>query len=136
MSQILARNHTNQQFFMILSYCLCHLQVSVGTLLAFTMVAISVLILRYVPPDKVPLPSSHQDSFASHSLQFGKSIEDATRKDPEVMVGSSKDSTQPLLDQVDISVEIPLMSKRLKLGNCRSSIHSPFSLHGFVMLCI
>ncbi|GMN38961.1 hypothetical protein TIFTF001_008181 [Ficus carica] len=91
--------------------------VSVGTLLAFTMVAISVLILRYVPPDKVPLPSSHRDSFASHSLQFGKSIEDATRKDPEVMVGSSKDSTQPLLDQVDISVEIPLISKRLKLGN-------------------
>lgn len=91
--------------------------VSVGTLLAFTMVAISVLILRYVPPDKVPLPSSHQGSFASHSLQFGKSTEDATRKDPEVMVGSSKDSTQPLLDQVDISVEIPLISKRLKLGN-------------------
>lgn len=91
--------------------------VSVGTLLAFTMVAISVLILRYVPPDEVPLPSSHQDSYASHSLQFGKSIEDATGKDPEVMVGSSKDSTQPLLDQVDISVEIPLISKRLKLGN-------------------
>lgn len=26
---------------------------SVGTLVAFTMVAISVLILRYVPPDEV-----------------------------------------------------------------------------------
>ncbi|XP_062104694.1 cationic amino acid transporter 2, vacuolar-like [Humulus lupulus] len=36
--------------------------VSVGTLVAFTMVAISVLILRYVPPDKVPLPPSLQES--------------------------------------------------------------------------
>ncbi|CAN1246080.1 Cationic amino acid transporter 4, vacuolar [Linum grandiflorum] len=32
--------------------------VSVGTLLAFTAVAVSVLILRYVPPDVVPVPSS------------------------------------------------------------------------------
>ncbi|CAJ1919667.1 unnamed protein product [Sphenostylis stenocarpa] len=32
--------------------------VSVGTLLAFTTVAVSVLIIRYVPPDEVPIPSS------------------------------------------------------------------------------
>uniref|UniRef100_A0A0D9VX09 Cationic amino acid transporter C-terminal domain-containing protein n=1 Tax=Leersia perrieri TaxID=77586 RepID=A0A0D9VX09_9ORYZ len=37
--------------------------VSVGTLLAFTIVAVSILILRYVPPDEVPLPSSQQESF-------------------------------------------------------------------------
>ncbi|TVU48932.1 hypothetical protein EJB05_00218 [Eragrostis curvula] len=37
--------------------------VSVGTLLAFTIVAVSILILRYVPPDEVPLPSSLQASF-------------------------------------------------------------------------
>ena len=29
-----------------------------GTLLAFTTVAVSVLIIRYVPPDEVPVPSS------------------------------------------------------------------------------
>ena len=34
------------------------IQVSVGTLLAFTTVAVSVLIIRYVPPDEVPIPSS------------------------------------------------------------------------------
>ena len=39
------------------------LQVSVGTLLAFTVVAVSILILRYVPPDEVPLPPSMRESF-------------------------------------------------------------------------
>ncbi|EXB68043.1 Cationic amino acid transporter 2 [Morus notabilis] len=91
--------------------------VSVGTLLAFTMVAISVLILRYVPPDEMPLSSSLQDSFASHSLQYGRSTKGINGEDPVVIVGSSKDSTQPLLEQVDISVEIPLISKQLNLGN-------------------
>uniref|UniRef100_A0A0E0FE48 Cationic amino acid transporter C-terminal domain-containing protein n=1 Tax=Oryza meridionalis TaxID=40149 RepID=A0A0E0FE48_9ORYZ len=37
--------------------------VSVGTLLAFTIVAVSILILRYAPPDEVPLPSSLEASF-------------------------------------------------------------------------
>uniref|UniRef100_A0A6N2KPH6 Cationic amino acid transporter C-terminal domain-containing protein n=1 Tax=Salix viminalis TaxID=40686 RepID=A0A6N2KPH6_SALVM len=50
--------------------------VSVGTLLAFTMVAISVLILRYVPPDEVPFPSSLQDTIDSVSLQYSKNSQD------------------------------------------------------------
>uniref|UniRef100_A0A0D6R5L2 Cationic amino acid transporter C-terminal domain-containing protein n=1 Tax=Araucaria cunninghamii TaxID=56994 RepID=A0A0D6R5L2_ARACU len=36
--------------------------VSVGTLLAFTIVAVSILILRYVPPDEVPVSPSLQSS--------------------------------------------------------------------------
>jgi solute carrier family 7 (cationic amino acid transporter), member 1 len=36
-------------------------QVSVGTLLAFTMVAVSILILRYAPPDEGPDPEYLQD---------------------------------------------------------------------------
>ncbi|GMN38959.1 hypothetical protein TIFTF001_008184 [Ficus carica] len=48
--------------------------VSVGTLLAFTTVAVSVLILRYVPPDETPLSSSLQESIESVSSQFGGNI--------------------------------------------------------------
>lgn len=46
-----------------------YLQVSLGTLLAFTMVAISVLVLRYVPPMEVPFPPSFQKAIDSVSLQ-------------------------------------------------------------------
>lgn len=45
-----------------------------GTLLAFTTVAVSVLILRYVPPDETPLSSSLQESIESVSSQFGGNI--------------------------------------------------------------
>ena len=45
-------------------------QVSVGTLLAFIMAAISVLIIRYVPPDEVPLPSSLQESIDTVSSRY------------------------------------------------------------------
>ncbi|XP_074587150.1 cationic amino acid transporter 2, vacuolar-like [Curcuma longa] len=44
--------------------------VSVGTLLAFTIVAVSILILRYVPPREVPLPSSLHESIESVSFRY------------------------------------------------------------------
>ncbi|CAN1271856.1 Cationic amino acid transporter 2, vacuolar [Linum perenne] len=46
--------------------------VSVGTLLAFTAVAVSVLILRYVPPDVVPVPSSLYESIDASPLLFAR----------------------------------------------------------------
>lgn len=52
-----------------------YLQVSLGTLLAYTTVAISVLILRYVPPVEVPLPLSFHEAIDSvssqHSMSYG-----------------------------------------------------------------
>ncbi|KAG6537885.1 cationic amino acid transporter 2, vacuolar-like [Zingiber officinale] len=44
--------------------------VSVGTLLAFTIVAVSILILRYVPPREVPLPASLHESIESVSFRY------------------------------------------------------------------
>ncbi|WJX25430.1 Carnitine O-acetyltransferase mitochondrial [Trifolium repens] len=45
--------------------------VSVGTLLAFTIAAISVLIVRYIPPIEVPLPSSLKEPIDSESMEYG-----------------------------------------------------------------
>ncbi|KDP39649.1 hypothetical protein JCGZ_02669 [Jatropha curcas] len=71
--------------------------VSVGTLLAFTMVAISVLILRYVPPDEVPFPSSLQDTIDSVSLRYSAS----NGEKPGVEAGTS--------------ITLPLLGKNKKL---------------------
>lgn len=63
-------------------------QVSVGTLLAFTMVAISVLILRYVPPDEVPLPLQYQGSIDTLNQQYTTT---------EKVCEEAEEATQPLL---------------------------------------
>ncbi|XP_019422051.1 PREDICTED: cationic amino acid transporter 2, vacuolar-like isoform X2 [Lupinus angustifolius] len=83
--------------------------VSVGTLLAFTMVAVSVLILRYIPPDKVPLPPSLEDSIATVSMRYSLSSAEAN-------VGTSED-TKPLLAKEGFSITYPLIAKHLAIGN-------------------
>lgn len=50
-----------------------------GTLLAFTIVAISVLVLRYIPPLEAPPPLSCQHSAASLSYQSGGDIQEIVR---------------------------------------------------------
>ncbi|TVU45856.1 hypothetical protein EJB05_05361 [Eragrostis curvula] len=78
--------------------------VSVGTLLAFIIVAISILILRYVPPDEVPLPPSMQESFRLNQERDEKDSDPAGdencntshRKDVIVVVESMKD---PLIEK-------------------------------------
>ncbi|KAL8493467.1 hypothetical protein ACS0TY_024614 [Phlomoides rotata] len=79
--------------------------VSVGTLLAFTMVAISVLILRYVPPDEVPLPTSFQDAIDSVSLQYSNTggpgeiyVETKVYAKPVPVLVSK--ATSPLIEKV------------------------------------
>ncbi|CAL5435585.1 unnamed protein product [Camellia sinensis] len=86
--------------------------VSVGTLLAFTMVAISVLILRYVPPDEVPIPSSLQESIDSVSLRYSTSNDNIEEEKPKDHIGSSTQSTRLLLGKVDRPIAYPLIPKQ------------------------
>ncbi|KAB5512233.1 hypothetical protein DKX38_029261 [Salix brachista] len=92
--------------------------VSVGTLLAFTMVAISVLILRYVPPDEVPFPSSLQDTIDSVSLQYSTNSQDVYEEKSVVHAGTSKDSTLPLLGKTT-TIDYPMLVKQEAQGNCK-----------------
>lgn len=110
----------------------CHfLQVSVGTLLAFTIVAVSVLILRYIPPNEMPLPSSLQDSVDPLFLPYHKSAEDLDRKDPEM--ASTKDSARPLLEKADSSVDIPIIGSYLARCGCKFHGCSYFSILSVTM---
>ncbi|KAJ0078831.1 hypothetical protein Patl1_23492 [Pistacia atlantica] len=84
--------------------------VSVGTLLAFTMVAISVLILRYVPPEEVPLPSSLQESIDSVSLLYNQSSVSINEKNLDVNIGTSSD-IQPLLSKKVAPVAYPIIKQ-------------------------
>ncbi|MFS8011969.1 putative amino acid/polyamine transporter I, cationic amino acid transporter [Helianthus anomalus] len=87
--------------------------VSVGTLLAFTMVAISVLILRYVPPDEVPLPSSLKAAIDSVSLRYSNVIR-TNETDVEVSYGRtgvSGEKNSLLPKNREITAEYPLIAK-------------------------
>lgn len=87
-------------------------QVSVGTLLAFTVVALSVLILRYVPPDELPLPSSLQGRIDSVSFICGET-------NSSDHVGTSNSSKQPLIGKNDASVHFPVIEKQESQGCCK-----------------
>ncbi|KAI4348493.1 hypothetical protein L6164_009211 [Bauhinia variegata] len=90
--------------------------VSVGTLLAFTMVAISVLILRYIPPDEVPLPNSLHESIHSVSFRYSRSNDEKDGNDAEVNIGTSGGS-KPSVAKEDVSIEDPLIPKHLDVVN-------------------
>lgn len=85
---------------------------SVGTLLAFTMVAISVLILRYVPPDELPLPSSLQERIDYVSFIYGE-----TKSSDHA--GTSNSSEQPLIVENDASIHFPIIEKQEVQGCCK-----------------
>ncbi|KAF8403459.1 hypothetical protein HHK36_011563 [Tetracentron sinense] len=91
--------------------------VSVGTLLAFTIVAVSVLILRYVPPDMVPFPSSLQESIDSASLWYSSNTQVIDRENPKYPIGNVKDANQHLPGEGEGSVEYPLIVKQNAEGN-------------------
>ncbi|KAJ8771670.1 hypothetical protein K2173_026847 [Erythroxylum novogranatense] len=86
--------------------------VSVGTLLAFTAVAVSVLILRYVPPDEMPCPSSLQESIDSSSIQFSGDIEQIASRSIKDSVNNC-DCNHHFFDTVGTSTGCPLLPKHM-----------------------
>ncbi|KAI3955426.1 hypothetical protein MKW98_018527 [Papaver atlanticum] len=90
--------------------------VSVGTLLAFTIVAISILILRYVPPDEVPLSSSLHETIDSVSTQYSYTtpeIDGSNTKDPVISTKNSK-YFQP---EAETSIGYPLIVKDIECSH-------------------
>ena len=108
------------------------MQVSVGTLFAFATVAVSVLILRYIPPNEVPLPSSLHESFDPLSLPIHTSADVVDGQDTEI--NSTKDSvSRPLLSKVDSSVDIPIIGSYLTRRGCKFHDCSYFSIWSVTM---
>lgn len=93
------------------------MQVSVGTLLAFTVVAISVLILRYVPPDEVPLPTSLQAAIDSVALRYASGAEVIDVENIKDRVGISGEDTPLILGTVKAEVKRPLIENEEGRGN-------------------
>ena len=89
-----------------------------GTPLAFTMVAISVLILRYVPPDEVPFPSSLQEIIDSVSLRYSTGCQNVTKEKSGSYAGTSTESNLPLLGKAT-AIEYPVIVKLQAQGNCK-----------------
>ncbi|EEF36674.1 cationic amino acid transporter, putative [Ricinus communis] len=94
--------------------------VSVGTLLAFTAVAVSVLILRYVPPDEVPLPSSLHESIDSVLLQSSGDIQEAASQNLMDSI-NYWESRQCLLDKGETSMAHPFLQKHMAQGTTSMS---------------
>ncbi|RZC77799.1 hypothetical protein C5167_001997 [Papaver somniferum] len=85
--------------------------VSVGTLLAFTIVAISILILRYVPPDTVPLSQSFLGSIGPiPSYSISQENDGGNQINP---VATSSAYSNNSLAKEEASVDYPLIVKQL-----------------------
>ncbi|BAU01683.1 hypothetical protein HKW66_Vig0148530 [Vigna angularis] len=82
--------------------------VSVGTLLAFTVVAISVLILRYIPPNEIPLAPSVMEPFVSASTGYSWSRLEAN-EDTKAHAGTSHTTIPPTVKE-DVPND-PLIAK-------------------------
>ncbi|KAL3629769.1 Carnitine O-acetyltransferase mitochondrial [Castilleja foliolosa] len=81
--------------------------VSLGTLVAYTVVAISVLILRYIPPDKVPIPSSYQEAIDSVSLRHTISYSTGNICIENTKVYDIASERSPLLVKKEANVRYP-----------------------------
>ncbi|CAI9765722.1 unnamed protein product [Fraxinus pennsylvanica] len=110
--------------------------VSVGTLVAFTMVAISVLILRYVPPDEVPLPPSFQDAIDSVSVRYSSSSSkevDVENSKADAIISSD---SIPLLVGKKTPVGYPLIEKAAARYNLNEANRRKIAGWTIMLTCI
>ncbi|XVF06667.1 hypothetical protein REPUB_Repub06bG0069800 [Reevesia pubescens] len=108
--------------------------VSVGTLLAFTVVAISILILRYAPPDEVPLPSSLQESIDSVRMQLDDDIQGTERKkfnDVNIVEQSSHQ-----LEDGEASIQYPLIQKQITQDKQNQQKRRKIAVWNIALFCI
>ncbi|PUZ37731.1 hypothetical protein GQ55_9G144200 [Panicum hallii var. hallii] len=104
--------------------------VSVGTLLAFTIVAVSILILRYVPPDEVPLPPSMQESFRLNQ-------ECDAEKDRDLL-GDGNCNISQMKDVIVVveSMKDPLIEKRQHRGKMDETKRRKIAAFSIGSVCV
>ncbi|XP_059646475.1 cationic amino acid transporter 2, vacuolar isoform X2 [Cornus florida] len=110
--------------------------VSVGTLLAFTAVAISLLVLRYVPPNKVPLPPSLQESIYLVSLRYSGGNQDIDGQHSEHPVKSWDGNGQHSLDNGETLVKCPLIQKEVAQGELNEEWRHKIAAWNIALVCI
>ncbi|XP_058737778.1 cationic amino acid transporter 4, vacuolar-like [Vicia villosa] len=108
--------------------------VSVGTLLAFTTVAVSVLIIRYVPPNEVPIPSSLLTCVDPLLNQSSGDIEEETTMSP-VDLASYFDNSH-LHDKPDVWLEHPLIIKEVAKEERNENTRRKLAAWSISFLCI
>ncbi|KAF7819247.1 cationic amino acid transporter 4, vacuolar [Senna tora] len=109
--------------------------VSVGTLLAFTTVAVSVLILRYVPPDEMPIPFSLQ-KFIDPPLHFGGDVEENGVVNPIDAAVYHDNSRQQLQDEAAALLGHPLIIKEVTQDVKNERTRRKFAAWSIALLCI
>lgn len=104
--------------------------VSVGTLLAFTIVAVSILILRYVPPDEVPLPPSMQESF-----RLNQECDEEKDRD---LLGDGNCNTSQTNDVIVLveSMKDPLIEKRQHKGKMDETKRRKIAAFSIGSVCV
>ncbi|XP_027173460.1 cationic amino acid transporter 4, vacuolar-like [Coffea eugenioides] len=110
--------------------------VSVGTLLAFTIVAISILVIRYIPPPRVSLPTSVEQSVDPVSFQFGHIVEEI---DAEIIVRPVDDCSflgQSFLCDRENSDKNPLLEDHNVQGASKEKRRQKIVTWSITIICI